>query len=243
MNAGKSPKSQAGSAKLGQAKPFALTGVTVRGRAKAPVAPNAPKAKASKTTPADKQSDALEGFQMEATPASRKPKIVVAALAVVVFGLLVAQFAGGGDHHANPAPFVAAAVADTTQTRGGALGLSAVQPTTGTLSEDSDQGSTGIFNSIIGALRSDAPKQAPEPAPVQPAPQQPAPVAAAPATQPTHSLVSLVSQALVDGQSQVQIAQLLNAAKADGRIIVPDPLLRTDGTVDTDTILLLFTAN
>lgn len=234
MNRGKFSKSQAGSTSVGRKKPFELTSVEGRGRVQAnltgakatsAVAPQAPKSAPTK------QVQKPATFAADTTPVSRKRKIVAGALAVVVLGLMVAQFVGSGDHPANPAPFVSAAVADTTQTQT-PLALVAVEQTTGTLQGDSD-GNTGIFDSIIGTLRSD--KVAPAPDPV--------PAAATPAPKPTQSLVSLVSQALIDEKSRVEIAQLLNTANADGRISVPRQLLRSDGTVDTDTILLLFTAN
>lgn len=57
------------------------------------------------------------------------------------------------------------------------------------------------------------------------------------------NLAKIVVTAMEQGQSEAYIQQLLNEAQANGEIRVPAPLLRPDGSVDTGTILSLFSKN
>lgn len=57
------------------------------------------------------------------------------------------------------------------------------------------------------------------------------------------NLAKMVVTAMEQGQSEAYIQQLLNEAQANGEIRVPAPLLRSDGSVDTSTILSLFAKN
>ena len=66
--------------------------------------------------------------------------------------------------------------------------------------------------------------------------------AAAPAAE-SSALYALVLKAVSQGQSDAYVDRLLNEAHKSGEVTIPAALIRQDGSVDTATILTVFTGN
>ena len=69
------------------------------------------------------------------------------------------------------------------------------------------------------------------------------PTAGTAANTESSALYALVLKAVNQGQSEAYVDQLLNEALRAGEISVPQALIRKDGSVDTATILAVFTGN
>lgn len=196
---------------------------------KAAKAAQSPKAKPVKKT---------EPFR----PGTRVLALAGGTLTVAIVLLLVMQFAGGDADtpvaaakpatvvpSAQPAPVVAAAPVVQAPV---SEPFAAQADTTPAVQSSSDV----MVGNIIDALRQTA----------NSAPAADAAEATAPQADSLNSvsnLAKIVVTAMEQGQSEAYIQGLLNDAQAKGEIVVPAPLLRADGTVDTATILTLFAKN
>lgn len=208
-------------------------------KAAKPVKAKAPKTKVAQDAPA---TDLSKAPLAEAGSSDSKRRLMLVggtgALVLLILGMMLF---GGSDE---TAPVAQAPVAETTvaaepivTTEPTVTPAPVVEPVTSvastTTSTETNDATQQLMGGIISALRTS---------------EAPAAIEAAPAATDSQltsvsNLAKIVVTAMEQGQSEGYIQQLLNEAQARGDIVVPAPLLRADGTVDTATILSLFAKN